>query len=67
MAVAIRIGSMILCGAAGAVFGWALASMLEWTGVAGAFVAAAVAMAAATLLWAGGVALSNAMRRRRGR
>ena len=64
---AVRIGGIVVCGASGAALGWALTSMLDWTGAAGAFAAAAIAMAAATLLWAAGVALSNALRRRRGR
>ena len=64
---AVRIGGIVVCGASGAALGWALTSMLDWTGAAGAFAAAAIAMAAATLLWAVGVALSNALRRRKGR
>ena len=62
---AVRIGGIIVCGASGAVLGWASASMLDWTGAVGAFAAAAIAMAAATLLWAAGVAVGDAMRRRK--
>jgi len=65
MEYAVRIGGMIVCGTTGAALGWALMSMLEWTGAGGAFAATAIAMAAGTLLWAAGVALSDALRRRR--
>ena len=65
MAVAIRISGIIVCGAAGAALGWALTSMLDWTGAGGAFAAAAIAMTAETLLWAAGVALANLLRPRK--
>jgi hypothetical protein len=65
MEYAVRIGGIIVCGLIGAALGWALTSLLEWTGVAGAFAATAIAMAAGTLLWAGGVALTSAVRRRK--
>jgi hypothetical protein len=67
MELYIRIAAVVICGVAGAALGWALASLLDWTGAGGAFVAAAVAMASATLLWAAGVALAEALRHGRSR
>lgn len=57
--------AMILCGAAGAGLGWALVSAFDWTGVGATIVAIITAMTAATLLWAGGVAIANRLRARR--
>jgi hypothetical protein len=57
--------ALIVCGTAGAALGWALAYALDWNGVGGALVAAAVAMVIATMLWAGGVAVGNRLRPRR--
>ena len=65
MQYAVRIGGIIVCGGTGAALGWALASTLEWTGAGGAFAATAIAMLVGTLLWAAGVALTDALRRRR--
>jgi hypothetical protein len=57
--------AMIVCGAAGAALGWALAAVLDWTGVGGAIFAVLVAMTAATLLYAGGLAVGSLLRSRR--
>jgi hypothetical protein len=57
--------AMIACGVAGAALGWVLASAFDWTGVGGAIFAALVAMTAATLLFAGGLAIRNLFRSRR--
>ena len=65
MAYFVNAIAMIVCGVAGGAIGWALAYALDWSGVGGALVAAFVAMVAATLLWAGGVAISKRLRARR--
>lgn len=44
---------------------WWLVFSLGWTGVGGAIAAAFLGMVLATLLWAGGVALTNALRPRK--
>ena len=65
MDYAVRITGITFCGAIGAAIGWALTSLLEWTGPGGAFAAAVIAMTSGTLLWAAGVALTDALRQRR--
>ena len=54
--------SILVCGIAGAYAAWALVDALGWTDVGGAVVAAVIGMTAATLLWAGGVALGKVLR-----
>jgi len=54
--------AIVVCGAAGAYAAWAAVDSLGWTGVGAAIATAFVGMAAATLMWAGGVALGKALR-----
>jgi hypothetical protein len=56
--------AIIVCGGTGGLLAWWLVFSLGWTGVGGAFVAAFLGMMLATLLWAGGIALVNALQRR---
>ena len=65
MAYAVRITGITFCGAIGAATGWALTSLLDWTGAGGAFAATVIAMTFGTLLWAAGVALADTLRQRR--
>ena len=65
MDYAVRIAGITLCGGLGAALGWALTSLLEWTETGGALAAAVIAMVVGTLLWAGGVALTDALRHRK--
>ena len=65
MNYAVRIAGITLCGGIGAALGWALTSVLDWTGPGGAVAAVAIAMAVGTLLWAAGVALADALRQRK--
>jgi len=44
---------IILAGAIGGAAGWAVVAWLQWTGVGGALVAAAVGMVVATGVWIG--------------
>jgi len=44
---------IIIAGAIGGAVGWAVAAWLQWTGVGGALVAAAVGMVVATGVWIG--------------
>ena len=59
-----RLLAIAVCGGAGGVLAWWLVFSLGWTGVGGAIAAAFLGMVLAALLWAGGVALANALRRR---
>jgi len=59
-----RLLAIVVCGGAGGVLAWWLVFSLGWTGVGGAIAAAFLGMVLATLLWAGGVALANALQRR---
>ena len=52
----LRLLAIVVCGGAGGVLAWWLVFSLGWTGVGGAVLA--------TLLWAGGIALANALQRR---
>jgi len=61
----LRLLAIVVCGGAGGVLAWWLVFSLGWTGVGGAIAAAFFGMVLATLLWAGGVALANALQRRR--
>jgi CHASE2 domain-containing sensor protein len=60
----LRLLAIVVCGGAGGLLAWWLVSSLGWTGVAGAIAAALLGMILATLLWAGGIALVNALQRR---
>jgi hypothetical protein len=60
----LRLLAIVVCGGAGGVLAWWLVFSLGWTGVGGAIAAAFLGMILATLLWAGGVALANAIWRR---
>jgi hypothetical protein len=62
MSLILNLLAIVLCGGGGALLAWLLVSALGWTGVAGTAAAVAAAMLAATLLWAGGVALLRALR-----
>lgn len=44
---------IIIAGAIGGAVGWAVVAWLQWTGVGGALVAAAVGMVVATGIWIG--------------
>lgn len=44
---------IIIAGAIGGAAGWAVVAWLQWTGVGGALVAAAVGMVVATGVWIG--------------
>ena len=57
--------AIISCGVAGAHLAWAIVDVVGLSGVGGAIVTAFTGMAAATLMWAGGVALGKALRRGR--
>jgi len=59
-----RLLAILVCGGAGGVLAWWLVFSLGWTGVGGAIAAAFLGMILAALLWAGGVALANALQRR---
>ena len=54
---------ILLCGGIGGVGGFALASVLGIAGVPGAIAAAVAAMLLAVVLWAGGTAAVQALRR----
>jgi hypothetical protein len=60
----LRILAILVCGGAGGLLAWWLVSLLGWAGVGGAIAAAFLGMILATLLWAGGIALVNALQRR---
>lgn len=60
----LRLSAIIVCGGAGGLLAWWLVFSLGWTGVGGAITAAFLGMMLATLLWAGGIALVNALQRR---
>jgi hypothetical protein len=55
--------AIISCGVAGAYFGWVVVDAFGWSGVGAAVATAFIAMLAASLMWAGGVALGKALRR----
>jgi len=55
--------AIISCGVAGACLAWAVVDAFGWSGVGAAVATAFIAMLAATLMWAGGVALGRALRR----
>jgi beta-lactamase class A len=55
--------AIISCGVAGAYLAWAVVDAFGWSGVGAAVATAFIAMLAATLMWAGGVALGKALRR----
>ena len=59
-----RLLAILVCGGAGGVLAWWLVFSLGWTGVGGAIAAAFLGMIQAALLWAGGVALANALQPR---
>jgi hypothetical protein len=61
MSLIIQLLAIAACGGGGALLAWLLVSALGWTGVGGAIAAAVAGMLAATLLWAGGVALLRAL------
>ena len=61
----VRATAIAVCGLTGALLGWMLILLLEWNGAGGAFAAAAIGMTVATLMFAGCVALSNALAHRR--
>src|SRR2546427_7310878 len=60
----LRLLAIVVCGGAGGGLAWWLVFSLGWTGVGGAIAAAFLGMGLATLLWAGGVTLANALQRR---
>jgi hypothetical protein len=62
MSLILNLLAIIVCGGGGALLAWLLVSVLGWTGVAGVLAAAVTGMLAATLFWAGGVALLRALR-----
>jgi len=62
MSLILNVLAIIACGGGGTLLAWLLVSMLGWTGVPGTLAAVAIGMLAATLLWAGGVALLRALR-----
>jgi len=62
MSLILNVLAIIACGGGGTLLAWLLVSMLGWTGVTGTLAAVAIGMLAATLLWAGGVALLRALR-----
>jgi hypothetical protein len=55
--------AIISCGIAAAYLAWVVVDGFGWSGVGAAVATAFIAMAAATLMWAGGVALGKALRR----
>jgi hypothetical protein len=55
-AIAVKLAVLFACGALGAFAGFALATVLGWTGVPAAVAAVFAGMAVATLLFAFGVA-----------
>jgi hypothetical protein len=57
----LRLLAIVVCGGAGGLLAWWLVSLLGWEGVGGAIAAAFLGMILATLLWAGGVALTIAL------
>jgi hypothetical protein len=59
----LRLLAIVVCGGTGGLLAWWLVFSLGWTGVGGAIAAAFLGMLLATLLWAGGVALLNALQR----
>jgi hypothetical protein len=61
MPLILRLLAIVACGGGGALLAWLLVSALGWTGVGSAIAAAVTGMLAATLLWAGGVALLRAL------
>ena len=60
----LRLLAIIVCGGTGGLLAWWLVFSLGWTGVGGAIAAAFLGMMLATLLWAGGIGLVNALQRR---
>ena len=60
----LRLLGIVVCGGAGGLLAWWLVFSPGWTGVGGAIAAAFLGMILATLLWAGGIALVNAIQRR---
>ena len=60
----LRLLAIVVCGGAGGLLAWWLVFSFGWTGVGGAIAAAFLGMILATLLWAGGIALVNAIQRR---
>jgi hypothetical protein len=59
----LRLLAIVVCGGGGGVLAWLVVAMLGWTGVGGAIAGAMIGMVLATLFWAGGVALMNALKR----
>jgi hypothetical protein len=57
LTIAFHVIAIIVCGAAGALLGFALTRAIGLIGVPAAIVAALVAMVVATALWAGGSTL----------
>ncbi|MBA3506432.1 MAG: hypothetical protein H0T80_11720 [Betaproteobacteria bacterium] len=53
---------IIIAGAIGGAAGWAVVAWLQWTGVGGALVAAAVGMVVATGVWIGLTVVLRALR-----
>jgi hypothetical protein len=62
MSLILNVLAIIVCGGGGTLLAWLLVSVLGWTGVTGVLAATFAGMLAATLLWAGGVALLRALR-----
>jgi len=57
--------AIVICGGVGATLAWFVVAAIGWTGVAGAIVTAIVGTILATAMFAGGIAIMNALRPRR--
>ena len=59
----LRLFAIVVCGGGGGFLAWLIVVALGWTGVGGAIAGAMIGMVLATLFWAAGVALVNALKR----
>jgi hypothetical protein len=60
MSLVMSIVGIVVCGALGGVFAWAIVATLGWTGTFGALIAAVLGMVAAFLFWVGATSLIRA-------
>jgi hypothetical protein len=58
----VRLLAIAVCGGSGGLLAWVIVSALGVTGVGGAIAGAVIGMVLATLLWACGIALINALK-----
>jgi hypothetical protein len=65
MSIVLSVISIIVCGGAGALVAWTLVSVLGWGGIGGTIAMAVVGMVVATVLFAAGAALIQALRLRK--